>query len=102
MSGFGEVQRTVDRDAVVVEEHDQLGEAQMAGKRNGFVTDAFHQVAVAGDDEGHVIDHIVAELRVHQPLGKCHADGCADALAEWAGGRLDARRVAVFRMAGCL
>jgi hypothetical protein len=47
-----------------------------------------------------MVDDIVAEARVHQPLGHRHADGIGETLAKRAGRRLDARGVAVFRMAG--
>ena len=50
-------QRAVDRDAVVVEQHDQLGEPQVAGERDRLLADAFHEVAVGGQHEGVVIDH---------------------------------------------
>ena len=85
----------VDGDAVVVPEGDQLAQAPGAGQRAGFVRDAFHQAAVAEEDIGVVIDDLVAglvELGGQQLLGHGHADGVGDALAERAGGGLDARR----------
>ena len=96
----GERQRPVDRDAVVVEQHDQLGELEMAGERDGFLADAFHQVAVGGEHEGRVIDDVLAELGGEVALGDRHADRVGDALAERAGGRLDAGRDEIFRMPG--
>ena len=62
----GERQRAVDRDAVVVEQHDQSVELEMPGERDGFVADAFHQVAVGGDDVGLVIDD---RRRTPRPCG---------------------------------
>ncbi len=44
----GERQRAVDRNTVIIEQHDQSVELEMAGKRDGFLRDAFHQVAVGG------------------------------------------------------
>ena len=35
----------------------------MAGERDRFLADAFHQAAVAGDHVGAVVDEIVAEAR---------------------------------------
>ena len=64
------------------------------------MADAFHQVAVAGDDVGPVVDQRVAEAGVEDAFGQRHADGIGDALAEGAGGGFDARNVAVFRMSG--
>ena len=72
----------------------------MAGERRRLVADALHQVAVGGDHPGAVIDQRAAEPRRQQPLGQRHADGGGDALAERAGGGLDARVLAVFGMAG--
>ena len=90
--------RAVDRNLVVVEQHDQPVEPQMPGQRNRFVAEALHQAAVAGDHIGIVIDEIVAEARIHQPLGQRHADRRRNALPERAGGRLHAGRVAIFGM----
>ena len=70
----------------------------MTGQRGGLVADAFHQVAVAGDDIGGVIDQPGAETRGQQALAQGHADGGRDALAERPGGGLDAGGEAVFRM----
>ena len=64
----------------------------MAGERRGLVADALHEAAVAGDDERVVVDQLGAELRAQAPLGDRHADGVGEALAERAGGDLDARR----------
>ena len=96
----GERGRAVDRDGVVVEQHDQLAEAEMAGQRGGFVADPLHQVAVRGNRVGPVIDRRVAEAGGQHAFGERHADRRGDALAERAGRRLDPRRVAVFRVAG--
>ena len=95
-----ERQRAVDRNAVVVEQHDQPVELEMAGERDRFLADAFHQVAVGGEHVGLVIDDAVAELGGQMPLGDRHADRVGEALAERAGGGLDAGRVTeIFRMA---
>ena len=61
---------------------------------------AFHQAAVAGQHIGVVVDEVVAEGGVQDALGERHADAVGEALAERAGGRLDAGGVAVFGMAG--
>ncbi len=72
----------------------------MAGKRDRFLADAFHQVAVGGEHIGRVIDDVAAEYRGEVAFGNRHADRIGQALAERSGRRLDAGRVAVFRMAG--
>jgi len=63
----------VDRDAIVVVEHDQLAELERAGERAGLVRDAFHHAAVAGEHPGVVIDDRksrAVELRRQQLLGQ--------------------------------
>ena len=98
----GQRDRAVDRDVVVVPEDDQLVELEMAGKRDGFLGNAFHQAAVAGQHIGVVVDEVVAEGGVHDALAEREADRIGEALAERAGRRLDAGGMAVFGMAGGL
>ncbi|MCY1515307.1 hypothetical protein D9M68_498890 [compost metagenome] len=92
----------VDGDAVVVVEGDQLVQALGAGQGADFMGNAFHHAAVAEEHVGVVVDDVVAvtvELGGQHLLGDGHADGVGEALAERAGGGLDARGVAVFRVA---
>ncbi len=70
----------------------------MPCERDRLVADAFHQVAVAGDDIGAVVHQRVAEARVQVAFRNRHADSIGDALAERAGGRLNPAGVAVLRM----
>ncbi len=93
-------QRPVDGDAVVVEQHGEPRQPQMAGERDRLLADAFHQVAVGGDDIGAVIDDIGAEFRRQMALGHRHADRVGEALPERSGGGLDAGHVAVLGVAG--
>ena len=72
----------------------------MAGQRDRFLADAFHQAAIAGDHVGVVIDQSLPKRGRELPLGERHADRIGDALAERPGRRLDAGRVAVLGMAG--
>ncbi|GAB1459121.1 hypothetical protein MASR2M50_08950 [Thauera sp.] len=95
----------VDGDVVVVVEGDELAQAPGAGERAGLVRDAFHQAAVAEEDVGVVVDHLMAgavELGGEDLFGERHADRVGDALAERAGGGLDAGGVAVLGVAGGL
>ncbi len=48
----GQRGRAVDRDLVVVEQHDQPAEPEMPGERDRLVAEALHQAAVAGDHIG--------------------------------------------------
>ena len=100
IDGIGERKRAVDRDAVVVEQHDELVQLQVPGKRDRLLADAFHQVAVGGEHVGVVIDDVAAEERRQVAFGDRHADRIGEPLAERPGGGLDAGRVAVFGMAG--
>ncbi len=80
VAGLGKRQRPVDRDVVVVPQDDEVLELQMAGEMDRLMADALHQVAVAGDDIGLVVDEVVAEARVQDALGQRHADRIGDAL----------------------
>ena len=65
---------------------------EVAGKPDRLVVDALHEAAVAGDDEGAVIDQVVAVDGVEVALGDRHADRHRDALAERTGRDLDSRQ----------
>jgi hypothetical protein len=61
----GEGGGSVDGDFIVVPEHDQLFQLQMAGEVDRLVADAFLQAAVAGDHIGEMVDQLLAEPRRH-------------------------------------
>ena len=84
--------------SIVVPQDDQSPELEMPGKPDGFVIDALHQAAVAGDDEGSVIDQLVAKGRVQMPLGDRHADRHGHALTQRPGGDLDTGQLEILRM----
>jgi hypothetical protein len=93
--------RAVDRDAVVVVEEDDLPEPERARERGGLLAHTLHEVAVGGDRVDMVVDDLLARAVValgEEALGHRHPHGVADALAERAGRRLDARREEVLRM----
>ena len=74
----------VNRDAVVVVQGDEFIQLPGTSERARFVADAFHQAAVAHEDEGVVIDHmmtVAVELRGQQFFCQCHAHRIGDALA---------------------
>ena len=94
--------RTVDADAVVVVQRDELVQAPCAGQCAGFVADAFHQAAVAHKHIGVVINDGVTgavEFGGQLLFGQRHAHRVGEALAERAGGGLDTRCHAHFRVA---
>jgi hypothetical protein len=90
----------VDGGVVVVEQDGELGKLQAARQADRLVADPFHQATVAGDHPGAVVDEIIAEAGGQMTLGHGHADGGGEALAQRAGSRLDAGRVAILGMAG--
>ena len=74
----------------------------MAGERRRLRADAFHQAAVAANRVDVVVEEVEARLVVAagEPLARDrHADAGGDALAQRAGGRLDAGDPVIFRMA---
>ena len=102
VGAVGEADFAVDGDVVVIPEQNELVELQVAGKRDGFVADAFHEAAVTAQDIGEVALQVGAEFLFKLALGNRHADGVGDALAERAGCGFDAGRVAIFGVAGGL
>ena len=85
----------VDRDVVVVEHDAQVAQAQVTGQRRGLVAQALHEVAVAREHEGVVVDHVGTEAGAQVALGDGHPDRVAEALTERAGRHLDARGAVV-------
>ena len=98
----GEVGFAVDRDVVVVVDPAEVVELEVAGDRGGFVGDALHQAAVAGDRVDVEVEELEpAVVAGALPLGgDRHPDRGGDALAERAGGRLDPGGPAVLGVAG--
>ena len=100
----GERRRAVDRDVVVVVEVDEPAEPEVAGDRGGLVGDPLHQVAVGADRVDEAVDELVVRPVValgEEAIRDREADAVREALAERAGGRLDALGEEVLRMAGC-
>ena len=91
----GEVGVPLDRDRVVVVDPAEVRKLQVARERRGLRRDALHEVAVAAEHVGVVVEERLAGTVVprSQPRG-CdrHADRIPTALAERTGGRLDAGR----------
>ena len=89
----------VDGDAVVVPQHDQPRQLQLARKADRFLRNALHQAAVARDDPGVVVLDPGPPTRAQVFLGNGKADRIGDALTQRAGRRLDPGDMAVFRVA---
>ena len=101
----GDVGVVLDRDVVVVVEDDQVAQLLGAGQGAGLGGDTLLEVAVRGDDVDVVVEGglTLRGLRVEQPAlaarGHGHAHGGGQALAQRAGGDLDAVGVAVLGVA---
>ena len=80
----------VDGDEVVIPQHGQLGELQVAGEIRRLLADALHEVAVGGEHEGTVIHDVRPESGSQRPLRHGHADRGGNALAQRPRGGLDA------------
>jgi hypothetical protein len=94
--------RTIELDPVVVVQDDELAKPQVPGQAGRLRGDPLLHVAVGRDDVGPMIDDRVVqavELLAQAALRDGHPDGIRKALAERAGGGLDARGEAVFRVA---
>ena len=88
----GEMRFSLDRDRVVVVDPAEIRELQVAGDRGRLGGHALHQVAVAAEHVGVVVEELVAGLVVvgGEPLRRDrHADRVAAALSERACGGLD-------------
>ncbi len=96
----GELGGSVDGDVVVVVHVDEPAEAEMAGERRGLVADALHEIAVAAEDEGVVVDDLGSEPGPEHALGDSHADTVGETLTERPGRDLDARYQADLGMTG--
>ena len=59
--GDREFGHSVDGDVIVVVNHHQMTELLMPGEAGGLVAEAFHEITVAGDDEGVVIEQFRTE-----------------------------------------
>jgi hypothetical protein len=90
LGGEAQVGRAVERDVVVVVEVDDPPETEMTGQRGGLGGDALHEVTVGDDREDVVVLDLAPEVVTQEVLGHGHADAVGEALAQRAGGDLDA------------
>ena len=101
----GHLGGAVELDPVVVIQHDEPSEAEMAGEARALRRDALLQIPVRRDDERPVVDDLVPwaiELPCEPALGDRHANGVRQALPERPGRRLDAGREPVLGVTGGL
>ena len=93
----------VDRDAVVVVEHDQFAQTERTGQAACLVRDPFHQASVPCEHVGSVIDHVVPVAVVavaQQPFRQRHPDRIGQSLAQRAGRGFDPDVPIKLRMTG--
>src|SRR5262249_45643947 len=100
----GQFRVPLDGDVVVVVDPAEVGELQVAGERGSLGRDAFHHAAVAAQGIDVEVDQVLepgpVEVGGLPAAGDGHADAGGQALAERAGGGLDAAGPAVLRVAG--
>ena len=95
----------LDRDVVVVIEHDQIAEPLVAREAARLTRDAFLHVTVGDEHPDRGVEDALARLRVRVEQAALaarrhrHPDRGGDALTERTGGRLDSQRVAMFGVA---
>ena len=90
------------RNAVLVVQVDQFAELQVAGQGGSLLGDAFHQVAIAANGIGMVVDESVSgavEARRQPVFGDGHAHAVGETLPQRAGGHFHAGRMAALGMA---
>ena len=99
--GEREIGRTGERHFVIVVQNDQLAELEVAGERGSFRRDAFHQVAVARDAIGVVVDDFLFAIvrRGELSFRDRESDRIADALAERPRGHFHAGGMVELRVA---
>ena len=110
--GVAQVGGAVERDQVVVIQHNQLAQAQRSGQRRSLMANAFHQIAVTAQHIGVVVHRRIAGvLRIalmviagvvvdgsQVLLRHSDAAGHRKSLTERPGSYFHARRLAVLRM----
>src|SRR5262245_60366256 len=99
-----EIRRSRQGNVIVVIEINEVAQLQMAGDAGGLGGYAFHQVTVADDSIGKVIDDLESRLVVaggQIGFGDGHPDPAAKTLTERSCGSLYSRSYAALGMAGC-
>ena len=96
----GQADRPINRDAIIIKQHNQPAKPQMASQTCCLMADPFHQTAIPGDCIGEMIHQIIAILGVQMPLSHRHADRIGNALSQRASGCFNPARMAKLRMPG--
>ena len=96
----GHVRRTVDRNLVVVEQHDQFAELQMSRHGDRFVTDPLHQATVTCENVCVMVDDVIAKARRQHSFSERHADSVGNPLTQRSCRGFDPAGMSIFRMAG--
>ena len=98
--GNGQIGAAIDRNAIIVEQHNHSAKLHMACHGGGFMADAFHQTAIASNHIGVMVDKVAAIGAGKVTLCHGYANRIGKSLTKRAGGGLDPGRMAIFRMAG--
>ena len=97
-----ELRRPIQRDQVVVIQHNQLAQTQCARKRSRLMRDAFHQVAVSAQYIRVVVDDVVRIAVINRRqmfFGSRNSHRHAESLTKRTRCHLNPRRVATLWMA---
>ena len=100
--GSGNVGFAVNGDFVVIPQNDQLAQLQVTSQGDRFLTNPFHQAAVACDHVCIVIDQLASKTRGKPLFSHGETNGIGDALPQRPSGGLDAFGVAILRVSRCL
>ena len=96
------IDMTIDRNSIIIPEGDKLTQTQGTRQRAGLVGNTLHETAIPHKRIGVMVDNIMLVsviFRCQRTLGNRHTDRIGNSLAKRAGGSLDSRRIAMFRMA---
>ena len=88
-----------DGDGIAVEQIDKFPKTEMSGEGCRLVGDPLHQVSIADQRIGEMIDELVlgsVKSCGQQTFGKGEADGIGGSLSQRPGRRLDSGSIAVF------
>ena len=88
----------INRDAIVVPQHDEVFQLMLARQGKGLLRDALHQTPIARHHIGAVALNLGPQTGAQVGLGHGKTHGIGQTLAQGAGGGFNPRRMAIFRM----
>ena len=92
------ISAAIDRDVVIVPQHNHPAQLQMACNPDRFMVDALHQATIARNHPGAVVDQIIAENGIEMSFGHGHADRHRQSLAQRTSRAFDTIKQEVLRV----